>query len=129
MECKEVTKSKRLEKKRVVSKKGAKCKNYGNEVRFNTFTSNITIQSKCIIWYRFQWIEYPNISTDLPAVPKFWHLVPRLGLHLNMDANYWAGHHKVPGNTILVYTQLACTGLWTWLSSSFSLTFCCTYLF
>lgn len=90
MECKEATKSKCLKgkKKKAVSKKCIKCKNYENKLRFNTFASNITIQSKCIILYRFQWIEYPNISTDLPAVPKLWHLLPRLGLHLNTDANY-----------------------------------------
>lgn len=74
--------------------------------KFNTFTSNITIQFKCIILYWFQWIEYLNISTHLLAIPKFWHLISRLGLHLNPDANYWAGHHELPGNTILVYTQL-----------------------
>lgn len=69
------------------------------------------IQSNYIILYQFQWIEYPSISTDLLAAPKAWHLVPRLGLHLNMDPNYSAGHHKLPGNTILFYTQLACPNL------------------
>lgn len=82
----EVTKSKCLEKK-AVSKKCIKCKSYRNKVRFNTLTSNITIQSKCIVLYQFQWTEYPNTLRDLPAVPKLWHLVPRLGLHLNMEQN------------------------------------------
>lgn len=67
------------------------------------------IQSKYMILYQFQWIEYPDISTELLAVQKLWQPVPRLGLHLDTDANYSAGHHKLPGNTILFYTQLACT--------------------
>lgn len=48
-------------------------KNYGSRILFNPFTSNISIQSKSIILNQFQWIEYPNVSTDSTVVPNLWH--------------------------------------------------------
>lgn len=87
MEWKELTKSKCLKKTTkknpAVSKKCVKCNNYGSKILFNAFTSNIRVQSKCIIsismdripnyQYECTW-STKALAACTPAVaaPQYW---------------------------------------------------------